>query len=200
MDKILEWWGDRRRAARFLDVGCGTGCIGLALLEALGPDSSCVAIDSDHQAVALARENGRERPGYSAVLRSADTPKPSTEAPFDFIVSNPPYIPTANLDALEPEVAQYEARRALDGGPDGLDVVRSILAHAPTYLHPDSTRTVWLELDDSHPSLFVCDNFRARLTSRPEHPDHTEAEAFDDIFGNPRFVRLSFEPNRRKSK
>lgn len=200
VDKILEWWGDRR-APRFLDVGCGTGCIGLALLQALGPDSSCVAIDNDHQAVALARENGRDRPGYSVIHRSADTRKPPSEVPFDFIVSNPPYIPTANLDTLEPEVAHYEARGALDGGPDGLDVVRSILARAPTYLHSDSTRTVWLELDDSHPSLFASDSFRATFTCKREHTllDNTEVEAFDDTFGNPRFVRLSFQPTRRKS-
>ncbi|KAJ8601446.1 hypothetical protein CTAYLR_005946 [Chrysophaeum taylorii] len=180
VERIIEWWGDR--PARFVDICCGTGCIALALRETL-PGSSCLAFDIDDAAVSLATENAAGR--FPVLRRSAEEPRPPTEPPYDFVVSNPPYIPTAELATLDPEVALFEDRAALDGGEDGLDVVRSILEHAPTYLDPDSARTVWLELDVSHPKKLLEDR-------RTLVPDGVLLDTFDDLFGNPRFARLVF--------
>jgi release factor glutamine methyltransferase len=58
----------------------------------------------------------------------------ATKARFDLIVSNPPYIPSREIDALQPEIARYEPRMALDGGPDGLDCLRRIIRQAPDLL------------------------------------------------------------------
>lgn len=196
VDLVLEWWGDRG-AARFVDVGCGTGCLGLALLEALPASSSCVAIDVSPVALALARDNGRGTSGYVVVDRSADHPKPNEEPPFDFVVSNPPYIPTADLENLQPEITRYEDRRALDGGPDGLDLVRCILDCAPSYLDANSTRTVWLELDVSHPRMLADPTARGTILPAPESGGYfarTSVETFDDLSGNPRFAKVSFLP------
>ena len=65
--------------------------------------------------------------------------------PFDLVISNPPYIPTAEIDRLQPEVRQWEPRGALDGGPDGLDAYRAVAAAAPRLLAPGGAgpRRAW---------------------------------------------------------
>lgn len=156
----------------FLDVGCGSGAIGLALLHEL-PSATCVGIDVSEDAIALAADNaklcdlerryqthhvaggvvafGRDNQDGPSVSKPAGAT--SAAALFDYIVSNPPYIPLADMAALEPEVANYEDERALCGGVDGLDVVRDLLLAAPLLLRPDGPRTIWLEVDTSHPPL-----------------------------------------------
>jgi len=69
------------------------------------------------------------------------------EGDFDLVVSNPPYIASAEIDALAPEVSEHEPRRALDGGADGLDAVRAILAEAPDLMRPDGWLLVEIGAD-----------------------------------------------------
>lgn len=112
------------------DVGCGSGCIGLTL-AAERPGVRVYAIDLGEAPVRVTRQNV-EALGLKervAVLRGRDLePVPATR-PIDWLVSNPPYIPRAELDTLEPEVRDHEPRLALDGGPDGLEPYR-VLAPA----------------------------------------------------------------------
>mmetsp|Transcript_21953 Transcript_21953/g.70685 ORF Transcript_21953/g.70685 Transcript_21953/m.70685 type:complete len:437 (+) Transcript_21953:556-1866(+) len=195
VDLVLDWWWGlcttttqkkrrdvddvddtssrpKKAPARFLDVGCGSGALGLALLKKLPPGSTCRAIDISLDAVSLARQNAAQldlADRYVVERRSAFVPKPPEEAPYDFIVSNPPYIPTIDLRSLEPEVRAFEDPLALDGGGDGLDVARAILDQAPTYLDPDSTRTVWFELDSSHP-LTLAAELKRRTTAAAATP------------------------------
>lgn len=153
------------RPLRFLDVGCGSGAIGLALLHEL-PSTFCIGIDVSQAAANLAAHNA-ERCGLSRRYEAHLVPggvanygrgdaagaHASAFTPFDLIVSNPPYIPRADMATLEPEVACHEDDRALCGGADGLDVVRDLLRAAPRLLRPDGPRTIWLEVDTSHPLL-----------------------------------------------
>mmetsp|Transcript_18 Transcript_18/g.59 ORF Transcript_18/g.59 Transcript_18/m.59 type:complete len:261 (+) Transcript_18:315-1097(+) len=192
VDLVLDWWGPR--PARVVDVGCGTGCIGLAILEALPPGSSCLALDVDDAALDLARENGRGRRGYETKRRAAAHPKPDDDPVVDFIVSNPPYIPTADYLRLEPEVIDYEARLALDGGNDGLDVVRDLVLAAPTYLDPASSRTLWLELDVAHPPLLADPRARAALLPPTTATTIADVQAISDSSGRPRFAKVVFRP------
>jgi release factor glutamine methyltransferase len=113
------------------DVGSGTGCIGLTL-AAERPEVRVYAIDVAEAPLAFTRQNVdalglKER---VAVLRGSLLAPVPAARPIDWVVSNPPYIPTADIAALEPEVRDQEPRVALDGGADGLDVYRSLLAAA----------------------------------------------------------------------
>ncbi len=113
------------------DVGCGTGAVGLALAAAR-PAVRLYAIDLDEAALANTRENV-ERLGLAArvaVLRGSLLEPVPAARPIDWVVSNPPYIPSGDVDGLMPEVSRHEPRLALDGGGDGLDVVRALLDQA----------------------------------------------------------------------
>ncbi|MBI4564802.1 MAG: peptide chain release factor N(5)-glutamine methyltransferase [Planctomycetes bacterium] len=107
---------------RVLDLGTGSGAI-VATLAANLPGTSFVATDVSPRAIAVARTN--VPPGVD--LRIGAGFEPVEGERFDLVVSNPPYIPSAEIDRLEPEV-RHEPRDALDGGPDGLTVVRMILS------------------------------------------------------------------------
>jgi release factor glutamine methyltransferase len=121
--------------ARILDLGTGTGCLLLALLSehttAFG-----IGTDINPAAAALARRNAA-RLGLSsrAAFICADWTACLNQR-FDLIVSNPPYIKTADINGLMPEVRLHEPRTALDGGKDGLTAYRLILARLPALLAP----------------------------------------------------------------
>ena len=125
----------RGGAARVLDLGTGTGCILVALLHerraAIG-----IGLDRAPGACEAARENAR-RAGVDARAAFVVGDWASClAARFDLVVSNPPYIPAGEIDALAVEVADHEPRAALDGGADGLDAYRAIVADAPRLLAP----------------------------------------------------------------
>jgi release factor glutamine methyltransferase len=118
-----------RRAA---DVGTGTGCVAIALAREL-PDAALVASDVSQAALEIAARNAAAAGVAERVaLVRADLLEGNRE-PFELIASNPPYVPSAVLARLAPEV-QHEPRLALDGGADGLDVVRRLIAQAPAHL------------------------------------------------------------------
>lgn len=119
---------------RVAEVGAGSGAITGALACEL-PDASFVAVDCSSEALEIAAENlARLGVAERVELRCGDGMAP-LEGHFDLLVSNPPYVPTAQLEALEPEV-RHEPRVALDGGPDGLDFVRRLARGAPELLRP----------------------------------------------------------------
>jgi release factor glutamine methyltransferase len=179
---------------RLLDVGCGSGAIGLALLHAL-PRATCEAIDVCDVATALASENA-ERCGVDARYRASLVPGgvrayAPAAADFDVVVSNPPYIPADDMAALEAEVAAHEDERALCGGVDGLDVVRDVLAACPALLRPSGPCAVWLEVDTSHPPLI--DEWLRQPAQAALRLQVVRAR--DDLYGRPRFVELRYDPS-----
>ncbi|CDL00961.1 putative protein methyltransferase hemK modifies release factors RF-1 and RF-2 [Magnetospirillum gryphiswaldense MSR-1 v2] len=122
---VLDRVADRHAALRIVDFGTGSGCILLALLAEL-PNAHGLGIDQSAAALAVAAENA-ERNGLAgrAEFRHGDWGL-GLDGPFDIIVSNPPYIPEADIAGLEPEVARHEPRSALVGGADGLDCYRAL--------------------------------------------------------------------------
>ena len=115
-----------------LDIGVGSGCVTVALASAL-PKATVSGVDSSPQALALAQKNA-DKLGVAIALYEGSLFGPFTGRRFDLIVSNPPYIPTADLETLQPEVRDYEPLQALDGGADGLDFYRLIVPAAPGHL------------------------------------------------------------------
>jgi release factor glutamine methyltransferase len=113
------------------DVGCGTGCLGLSVAAAR-PCVRVYAVDLNRAALACTKENA-EALGLKArvALLEGDLLGPiPPERPVDWVISNPPYIPRPQLAGLQPEVARWEDRRALDGGEDGLEVIRRLIPAA----------------------------------------------------------------------
>ena len=120
-----RWARDHRPAARILDLGTGTGCLLLACLAEL-PQATGVGIDINIEAVTVAATNA-DRHGIAdrAWFYQADFAMDLTgHGQFDLILSNPPYIPSAEIDALDVEVRHFDPLAALDGGLDGLDCWR----------------------------------------------------------------------------
>ena len=125
---------------RLLDLGTGTGCLALALLSEL-PNARAVAVDASPAALAIARHNA-ERLGLTGrIALRAGNWTDGLDARFDLVVANPPYIASGDLTGLDPEVRDHEPRLALDGGRDGLDAYRRIVAGLGRIMHMGATVT-----------------------------------------------------------
>ena len=127
IEAALEWIPVGEDATYVADIGSGTGCIGLTIaLER--PNVRLYAVDRAEEPLACTKANvarhGLE--GRVGVLRGDLLAAIPGSRPIDWILSNPPYIPTSDLAGLEPEVRDQEPRGALDGGGDGLDVYRRL--------------------------------------------------------------------------
>lgn len=120
---------------RILDLGAGSGAIILALLKER-PNATGVAIDISHDALAIVRANAEQLGVIDRVQIRQGNWAEHLDERFDLVVSNPPYIPTAEIDGLQPEVSRFEPRVALDGGGDGLAAYRIITAALPELLKP----------------------------------------------------------------
>jgi release factor glutamine methyltransferase len=125
---------DARRPAVVVDLCCGSGALGAALVAALG-QVELHAADIDPAAVRCARRNiAAAGQVYEGDLYD---PLPATlRARVDILVANVPYVPAEEIGLLPAEARVHEARVALDGGADGLDVLRRVTAAAPRWLAP----------------------------------------------------------------
>lgn len=143
--ETLDRAGARSRGITILDLGAGSGCLGLALLHEL-PGARGVFVDLNPGALEVARRNARSlRLGPRAAFFLADWHRPEAAAmaaveragPFDLVVCNPPYLRDREFERIEPEVACHEPRIALSGGADGLASYRAIIGLLPRLLKAD---------------------------------------------------------------
>ena len=145
VEEVLKRFKDRNRTRPLflLDVGTGSGCISIALAVEL-PGARFLASDLSWKALAVARRNARQL-GVARQITfiQGDLLEPIQfslrhERPaggrVDAIICNPPYISSPELENLEPEVRDHEPRLALNGGPDGQEICRRVIAQAPDYL------------------------------------------------------------------
>lgn len=120
---------------RVLDLGTGSGCIACAI-AAERPGARVVATDVSAVAAALARRNAAALGLEARVQVVVADLFEGLRGAWDVVVANPPYLPSAMLPGLAPEVARHEPARAVDGGPDGLGVISPLVAAAPRALRP----------------------------------------------------------------
>jgi len=135
VETALSLFLDRSAPLAIADLGTGSGAILIAALKEF-PQARGVGYERSPDALGYARSN-LEAHGLTARAQIlGDDWSGVPVAGFDLVLSNPPYIPTAEIDALEPEVRLYEPRAALDGGPDGLDSYRSLAGILSRLLRP----------------------------------------------------------------
>ena len=172
----------RGTRSRVLEVGTGTGCIALSLAHER-PGVRVVATDLSPAALELAERNRAAYRVRRVQLLQCDLANDVDErlwGSFDLLISNPPYIPTRVLDEEVPsEVRDHEPRLALDGGADGLDVFRRLLADAPQLLAPGGTLAV--ELYEGHLDQ-AAELVRAQ-------GGWAQVEVLPDLTGRPRVLR-----------
>ena len=171
------------RCARVLEIGCGTGCISLSIASERSGRAQCVAIDIEPRAVDLSIRN-RDALGISPAdvdVRLGNLVSPlnrETEwGTFDVLVSNPPYIPSAVMESLPHEVADFEPALALDGGADGLDIFRRLVNAAPHMLRPGG--------------LLACELYEGHLDAAADlcrSAGMHDVRIVDDFTGRPRIV------------
>ena len=129
------------QTGHWADLGTGSGAIALGLADAF-PAASIHAVDLSESALQVARQNA-QRLGLPVHFYQGCwfAPLERLQGQLSAMISNPPYIPSASLAELQPEVAQHEPHLALDGGPDGLSCIRELVETAPAFLIPGG---LWL--------------------------------------------------------
>lgn len=159
-----------------LDLCTGSGCV-IISLAALGQGISGIGVDISEEALTVASENGNHLVGSKVVFEKGDLWQAVT-GKFNAIVSNPPYIPTEEVEKLETEVKDHEPRLALDGTEDGLFFYREITAHAAEYLNEGGWLLVEIGYDQgpSISQLFMKAGFK-------------DVEVVKDLPGNDRVVK-----------
>ena len=146
IETVLEHFSDNTPLLKILDLGSGSGCLGLSLLEEY-ENASITFVDESKKSLKIVERNSHQfrlkgRLKYinldwhtddwdTKLLNSTDKTK------FDIVVTNPPYIPSNEIKFLETEVREYDPILALDGGNDGLDAYRSIIPKLKNLLKPD---------------------------------------------------------------
>lgn len=163
---------------RILDLGTGSGCLILTLL-AERPLTTGVAVDISPAALDVARRNAAalglsERIAFVQGDMAAYTP----DAPFDLLVSNPPYIPSDECLTLEPEVRLHDPMLALDGGPDGCGPYRAVFSRMRALLSLHGHFLVELSPD-------ICDKVHELAIGA----GHTEIEMIPDLAGRTRVLK-----------
>jgi release factor glutamine methyltransferase len=152
VEAALEMVADRSAPLRILDIGTGTGAILLALLSEL-PKATGLGTDLSAAALAVAGRNAARNSVSDRIEVRETSWADGVEGPFDLVVSNPPYIASAVIETLEPEVKDYEPRLALDGGADGLGPYPHLLSEAKRLLAPGGTAVFEIGYDQGQAAL-----------------------------------------------
>ncbi|TNM42011.1 putative protein N(5)-glutamine methyltransferase [Nocardioides albidus] len=163
-----------------LDLCCGSGALGLALARRV-PGLVVHASDVDPVAVVCAARN-LAAVGGSAAVGDLDSAVPGTlRGTVAVIVANVPYVPTAAVALMPPESRDHEPRGTVDGGPDGLDLLRRVAALAPAWLRPGGALLSEISLDQAPLATRAFE--AAGLMAEVHHDDEREATVISGVVG-----------------
>ncbi|HUO89601.1 MAG TPA: peptide chain release factor N(5)-glutamine methyltransferase [Rhizomicrobium sp.] len=168
IEQMLRLVPDRGAPLAVLDLGTGSGCLLVAALREL-PLAHGIGIDASAEALAWAERNiaAHKLEGRASLIETAWIEEAAPG--FDIVLCNPPYVPTADIRGLEPEVERYEPRAALDGGRDGLDAYRALAPRIARLVRPGGHAFLEIGLGQD---AAVADLFRqARLEVAQIAPD-----------------------------
>lgn len=145
-ETLVEVALDRTRhvsmSMRALDLCTGSGCVAVTLAKER-PTSSVIATDASDDALAVARDNALRLGAYNVALCTGDLYGAlDASARFDVITANPPYIARGDIASLMQDVRDFEPRLALEGGDDGLALIRRVVSGAPAHLVPGGVLAV----------------------------------------------------------
>ena len=169
---LCEWALDILKdipSPRVLDLCCGSGCIGLTV-SAERPDAFVTLSDISSEALNVSAVNA-VRLSLDVSIRQSDLFDQLDGSVYDMIISNPPYIPSADCEQLQPEV-QKEPRLALDGGPDGCDLYRRIIGTAKNVLAPGGRLLMELGIHEAYMlSSLLSDHGYSDIEVRRDYAD-----------------------------
>ena len=134
IEEALRIVPDKSAPLRIADLGAGSGALLIAARKEF-PNATGTGIESSPDAFGYAAANAARLIGARAQIRPEEWDK--AEGPFDLVFSNPPYIPSAEIESLDPDVSRFEPRAALDGGADGLAAYRALAELLPRILSPN---------------------------------------------------------------
>jgi release factor glutamine methyltransferase len=174
VEAALARYPARRAPIRVLDLGTGTGCLLLSVLHER-PNAFGVGIDRSEAAAQLAQTNARDLGlAERAVFLCGDWAG-SIDSGFDLVLSNPPYVATAELAGLMPDVALHEPYLALDGGKCGLTAYLAIIAALPRLLTPSGAAVLELGAGQFDAVGAMAEAAGFRVTTRPDLAGMTRA-------------------------
>jgi release factor glutamine methyltransferase len=165
--------GMAKNQLQIADIGTGCGCIAISLAKRL-PTSEVIGIDASAEALKVARKNAERHAADNCRFLLGDLLE-ALENKADLIVSNPPYIPAAEIEKLQPDVKDWEPRGALDGGPDGLHYIREIIRGAPNHLNPKGLLLLEFGFDQAPAVAELASKYFKRVEI---HKDYSGLERF----------------------
>jgi release factor glutamine methyltransferase len=182
--KFFPLNGDRGAQPRLLDLGTGTGCLLLSALKEY-PNAAGIGIDQSADAIATAKRNAAENNLSDRAeflhLDWHDTDKLFALGKFDVVISNPPYIPAAEIQTLQTEVRIHDPLAALDGGADGLAPYRHIIPLLQHLLRPNGI------------AIFeIGHNQAAAINNILQANQLPAAQCFKDLGGNDRVLLVKY--------
>ena len=130
VEKLVKIFKDKKIS--ILDIGTGSGCILISLLSEL-KDSKGIGIDISKKALVIAKKNSKKHKIFDKIKLLNKSLKNKFYQKFDLIVSNPPYIKSSEIKNLKEDIKKYEPKIALDGGNDGLDLIKKVI-YKSTYI------------------------------------------------------------------
>jgi release factor glutamine methyltransferase len=173
VEVAIERTRARSQYGRALDLCTGSGCVAIAFAKAR-PTWRVSGTDVSPEAVMLAAENVRRHGvAHSVATLAGDLFEPVAGERFELVTANPPYVPSAEIAGLAADIRDFEPHQALVGGPDGLDLVRAVIAAAPEHLVPGGVLALEVGFDQAErvTALFEQAGF-GNLSRRRDYGGH----------------------------
>jgi release factor glutamine methyltransferase len=177
VEQALGWLAQHPERRAAADVGCGSGIIAVTLAVKV-PDLRVIAVDIDEKALALTHRNAEKHGVAGRVIGVHSNLLGGLDMAHDLICANLPYIPTAALAGLD--IARHEPALALDGGPDGLDLIRRLVEQIPSFLNPGGLALLEIEAGQGA---------SARALALQKLPG-TKIDVLKDLAGHDRLLRI----------